>query len=145
MSRCQSSCLLWSTNGDQDFVVDNEDALSLKGETIKPEDSWATVWDKLCSAGWKWKGGNKLHDYLYLKPNISYIKDKQQGIDYFIKEDHVKKYATIKYGWLNPLDNNSGDDSMNELVPVSLTDNDKTYKSLAIKSPKKEPTTANHT
>jgi len=145
MSRRQSSRLLQSTNGDQDFVVDNDDAPSLNGETIEPDDSWFTVWDKLRSAGWKWKGGSKSHDYLYLKPNISNIKDKRQGIDYFIEEDHVKKYASIKYGWSNSLDHNSDDDSTNDSVSSSLTDNDDTNNNLAIKSPKKEPTTTNRT
>ena len=145
MSRRQSSRLLQSTNGDQDFVVDNDDAPSLNGETIEPDNSWLTVWDKLRSAGWKWKGGNKLHDYLYLKPNISNIKDKRQGIDYFIEEDHVKKYASIKYGWSNSLDHDSDDDSTNDSVSSSLTDNDETNNNLAIKSPKKEPTTTNRT
>ena len=105
MSRRQSSRLLQSTNGDQDFVVDNDDTLSLNGETIEPCDSWLTVCDMLRSACWKWKGSNKLNDYLYLKPNISNIKDKREGIDYLIEEDHVKKYASIKYGWSNSLAN----------------------------------------
>ena len=43
MSRCQSSRLLGSTNGDQDFVFDNDDAPSLNGETIEPNDFWLTV------------------------------------------------------------------------------------------------------
>ena len=53
MSRGQSSRLLPSTNGDQNFVVDNDDAPSLNGETIEPDASWLTVWDKIRSAGWK--------------------------------------------------------------------------------------------
>ena len=63
MSRCQSSGFLRSTNGDQDFVVDNDDAPSLNGETIEPDNSWVTVWNKLRSAGWKRIRGNKLRDY----------------------------------------------------------------------------------
>ena len=117
MSRRQSSRLLQSTNGDQDFVVDNDDAPSLNGETIEPNDSWLTVWDKL----------------------------RSEGIDYCIEEDHVKKYASIKYGWSNSLDHNFDDDSTNDSVLSSLTDNDKTNNNLAIKSPKKEPTTTNRT
>ena len=104
-----------------------------------------TCWIIQLPSGWKWKGGNKLHDYLYLKPNISTIKDKREGIDYFVEEDHVKKYASIKYGWSNSLANNSDDDSTNDSVSSSLTDNDETNKKLAIKSPKKEPTTTNRT
>ena len=55
--------------------------------------------------------------------------------------DHVKKYASIKYGWSNSLDHNSDDNSRNDSVSSSLTDNDETNKNLAIKSLKKDPTT----
>ena len=83
---------------------------------------------------------NKNPDYLYLKPNISNIKDKRQGIDYFVEDDHVKKYASSntvgQIRLITILTNNFTNDS----VSSSLTDNDETNNNLAIKSPKKEPT-----
>ena len=57
----------------------------------------------------------------------------------------MKKYASVKYGWSNSLDHNSDDDSTNDSVSSSLSDNDETNNNLAIKSPKKEPTTTNRT
>ena len=137
----QSSRLLQSTNIDQDFVVDNEDAPSLNGVTIEPDDSWPTVWDKLRSVGWQWKKGNDLYDFLYLKPNIGNIKNKREGVDYFIKEEHVRKYAMIKYGWSDSRDDSSDDDSTNGPTGSSLSDNEEKDEILEEKlANKKQPT-----
>ena len=81
------------------FIVDNEDAPSLNGQTIEENDHWITVWSKLKKAGWGWKQGNAISSYFYTKPNINSIKDKRKDIDYFVKEDHVKKYVEVKYNW----------------------------------------------
>ena len=53
----QSSRLLRSTNADDAFEVDDEDAPSLKGEAIETNDSWVTVWAKLLAG----KCGNAQH------------------------------------------------------------------------------------
>ena len=98
----RKSARLQENNEDDDqdlFVVDDEDAPSLNGETINENDHWITVWSKLKKAGWGWKQGNAISSYFYTKPNINSIKDKRQGIDFFVKEDHVKKYVEVKYNW----------------------------------------------
>ena len=144
MATRQSSRLLRSTNADDAFEVDDEGAPSLKGDMIESNDSWVTVWDKLRASRWSWRTGNNLIDYFYLKPNIDNIKDKREGVDYFIKEEHVRKYAAIKYGWLDSPDDSSDedsdDDSTNGPNASSLTDDEDKDKVLEMKPPKKEPT-----
>ena len=95
MSRRKSARLQENIDGKVNdiFIVDNEDAPSLNGQTIEENDHWITVWSKLKKAGWGWKQGNAISSYFYNKPNINSIKDKRKDIDYFVKEDHVKKYV----------------------------------------------------
>ena len=125
---------LRSSNLNDVFVVDDEDAPPLKGETISADDSWVTVWGKLRSAGWVWRKGNNLYDYLYLKPGITSIRNKRLGVDYFVDEDHVKKYAMTKYGWSDKPVNASDDDSI-DMSTTSCSGNETVNNTIVTKTP----------
>ena len=125
---------LRSSNLNDVFVVDDEDAPPLKGETISADDSWVTVWGKLRSAGWVWRKGNNLYDYLYLKPGITSIRNKRLGVDYFVDEDHVKKYAMTKYGWSDKPVNASDDDSI-DTSTTSCSGNETVNNTIVTKTP----------
>lgn len=123
----KSARLQEKTDGDENniFVVDNEDAPSLNGEIIEKNDHWITVWSKLKKAGWGWKQGNAISSYFYTKPNINSIKDKRKDIDYFVKEEHVKKYVEVKYNWSQHQNHNFAADVEDEFsVKNDETQND---------------------
>ena len=112
MSNRNRTRRLRSSTVENAFTVDDEDAPSLDGGAISPDDSWVTVWEKLRAAGWMWKKGNNLYNYLYLKPGITSTKNRRQGIDYFVNIDHVKQYAMVKYGWSDKTTNVSDNESI---------------------------------
>jgi len=65
-------------------------------DAIKISDCWVIVWEKLKASGWTWGPGNKNHDFIYKKPNISSTGDSREGVDYFVELDHLKKICKRK-------------------------------------------------
>ena len=95
---------------DSKINSDDQDPPPIIGDSIQPNDAWVEVYQKMLNSGWIWSAGSGLSDYLYLKPGIKEAKGKILNVDYFSNEEHLKQYATEKYGWENTLNATYGED-----------------------------------
>ena len=107
-----------STRGEEDFIVDDNEPPPLGEVVIHRYDDWAVVKDKLSESGWRWQKGNGLHDWFWFKPGIPTYKGYQQGVDYFVRESHLKKYVVQKYGWKDRVENDQNGSKRNKALPT---------------------------